>query len=893
MKRIFLSVICFMLVATLYADVVTPEQAKQIASQFLMANSANSPARRGMEPTTLSTDIVFNAVNSAGQPYLYSVTTAGQNGYVLVSGDDRFAPILGFSDSHNFNEQQMPENMRSWLQGYVDQMRYLDSIGYQPSLSAPRGSVSVMASVSPLVQTQWDQDAPYNNLCPVDRGYHSVTGCVATAMAQLINYHIQTHNAPTAIAAEIEGYTTYSYGLSVATVPAGTLLPDKTLLLNTYNNSATDEQNTAVAQLMLYCGASVQMNYSRGSSSASSSGVPDALINNFGFDSTTRLVKRDDNTYAEWLNLVYHELEMGRPVYMSAASSGGGHAFIVDGYYGDELFHVNWGWSGYGDDYFALSVMNPDDNGQIGASASNDGYTLRAEAVIGAQIGSGESYEKPICMTAENYSVNGQSVVYSTYNMTGETHSFYYGAGFIDENGVITPINTYGPYTYQYGYGRYNLTAYISTDITLANTTKKIVPISKEENSDTWYVSPNPDIYYFSAEYDANGVPQLTVHPITNLSGTISVPTSKFVNEEQVVELSLTNNADEFYGPLYLFASTSNSMGSYKMVIGVTSLVNSTNRFSFPWTPTATGTYNLWITTDQQGANVISSNSVTITEDISLAGKSLAIMSCFLDNQDNSSYQISANGTRSIDVYGNLLSGSVGVQNLTASTISGLNLSVYFERYNETTGQYEADNYPWYYSGISINSGYGRYLYFDRTLTPGNKYRICLVNLTFTNGYTTNTEYLDTRYVVNLRNLVDYNITYNLNGGTVETANPATYNFASESILLNNPTRPGYIFAGWTGTDISDSSMSVIIYKGSKGDRTYTALWTRDPNNPDILGDVNEDGVVNVMDATVLIGAYLNNSTNQLPASVADVNHDGVINVMDATEIINIFLNNR
>ena len=118
-----------------WAQPVSTEQAKQIASQFLLASGvASGGQRRAAAQNALSAAVVFNATDSAGQPYLYAVS-APQNGFVLVSGDERFADVLGYSTTGSFDEQSMPDNMRAFLQGYIDEMRYLDSIGYQPSAS--------------------------------------------------------------------------------------------------------------------------------------------------------------------------------------------------------------------------------------------------------------------------------------------------------------------------------------------------------------------------------------------------------------------------------------------------------------------------------------------------------------------------------------------------------------------------------------------------------------------------------------------------------------------------------------------------------------------------------------------------------------------------------------
>lgn len=731
--------------AALRAEAVSPEQAKQVASRFMKKHSVQrqAPQRGEME-----TAVVFDATDRSGNPYLYAVNLPQESGYVLVSGDDRFAEVLGYGDAHAFDEQNMPENMRAWLRGYIQEISYLGSMGYQPSVQrAP----AVKASISPLITTEWNQKAPYNDLCPYDtyNSANSVTGCVATALAQLINYHMQHYNAPTAIVAKIDGYTTTRHGLNVPAVSAGTALPDKSLLLNTYGQEATDAQKEAVAKLMLYCGASVHMDYTAAVSSASSVAVSPALINHFGFDNTARIVSRANYRYANWVDMIYKELAASRPVFYSGSSSGGGHAFIVDGYDGNGLFHINWGWGGYCDDYFALSVLNPNDNGQIGASSSSDGYTINQDAVIGIQINSGQSLQPEIYLTTTIKSVDNtnHTVSFSAFNMTGETHSFDCNIlGFVEENGTITPIGSYQTYNNIPYCSGYNFTCAVPVNTDYANKTKKVVPISREAGSGTWYAGAATDIQYVSAAYDANGVPTLTIHPIYELQvNSISVPTGKYLNEEQTVKVSVTNNAEEYYGVLYLFASQNATKGTPEAQIGITALEGSTQDVNFGWTPTATGEYNLWVAMDSEGNNVLASSKVTIKEDASLQGKTLIIASLSLDKLDKNSFQVDDNtGIRTTDVYSDYLSGTVTVKNNTSSSISQ-QVKVLVEPYNEQTGQYENDDYTWYFSftlpaGKTINLGIDR-----GPFAKGKTYRVALVR------NTQPVEYLDNRYVVRLR----------------------------------------------------------------------------------------------------------------------------------------------
>ena len=159
MRRNLLLSVCFLMASVLFAGPVTKQQAQEMAAQFLAGKSIT---HRASSASQMHVKVVMNAVDEAGQPYLYAVQPDNQRGFVIVSGDDRFRDVLGYSESGTFDNANMPDNMRAWLQGYVDEMKHLKAIGYQPSASAAHRTSGVKKAISPLIQTHWDQDDPYN-----------------------------------------------------------------------------------------------------------------------------------------------------------------------------------------------------------------------------------------------------------------------------------------------------------------------------------------------------------------------------------------------------------------------------------------------------------------------------------------------------------------------------------------------------------------------------------------------------------------------------------------------------------------------------------------------------------------------------------------------------------
>ena len=763
MRRNLLLSVCFLMASVLFAGPVTKQQAQEMAAQFL-AGKSNS--HRAASATQMHVKVVMNAVDEAGHPYLYAVQPDNQRGFVIVSGDDRFRDVLGYSESGTFDNANMPDNMRAWLQGYVEEMKHLKAIGYQPSASAAHRTSGVKKAISPLIQTHWDQDDPYNQKCPDFFEYgKSVTGCVATAMAQVIYYSsMKAGKRPNKTHADIDAYdcsTTWG-GLGkvhVDAVPAETAL-DWDNMLEDYTGDPTEVQETAVATLMQICGAAVHMDYANsasGGSSASTSLVPSALVTYFGYDGTVRKMSRDAYTLATWTEIIYDELAAERPVLYDGQSSGGGHAFVVDGYDGDELFHVNWGWGGSQDNYFALSVMNPGDKSGIGAGTSNDGYSYSQGAVIGIQIGSGETVEPtPVTIGIQNFTISGSSVLLSAFNWTGSPQTFDVGIGSIDAEGNISLIKVLrSNWALNENAGLSNMQCAFEKDGIKANQVLKVVPISKLSSEDKWATNMNYDKYYIEVAYDAEGNPTLTSYPLDPVLSvtSFSFTGSKYKDEEQPVVVTLGNTGGEFYGVLYLFASTDSNKGTYVNKGGVTVLKDKTASLTFDWTPATSGPYNVWVATDQAGSNVVGHTTVSIGINAHAPAGPFIISALSVTDADETSWTTDGDGNILVDVYSKTIVVAPTIKNISSTNSGNLNVDFYLQKWNGSSWD---DLSSVHANGLSIQAGktapfnafgYGIYDY--------GKYRIVLK----VNG----NEY-DTRYTLNLT--MGYNTT-DANGNLV------------------------------------------------------------------------------------------------------------------------------
>ena len=367
-KKLLLTSILLLVVGVLCAKPVDSSVARLIAENVLH------------RPVTDATPADFS------QCYLF-VGTDGV-GFAIVSADDCVRPVLAYSpDGRFFPEDSsfntLPQHISHWLAAYQTNIAALIEAGamaspkvqgeWQRFLSGKYHRVRDNA-VAPLLTTQWNQGYPYNLQCPYsisDQAY-SVTGCVATATAQVMKYW----NHPTVG----RGSHSYSSDYGILSANFDTTYYDWAHMTDSPGWTSTDQERNAVAQLMYHVGVAVEMRYSPQSSGAfvASGGDPgmpsaeNALKNYFRYNQALFSAAKVDYTDAEWDCLLTAELDASRPMVISGHDNSGGHAFVLDGYDTLGFFHVNWGWGGYCDGYYTLDSLNPDGSG-IGGNATN-GY---------------------------------------------------------------------------------------------------------------------------------------------------------------------------------------------------------------------------------------------------------------------------------------------------------------------------------------------------------------------------------------------------------------------------------------------------------------------------------------------------------------------------------------
>ena len=400
----------------------------------------------------------------SGEVPAYYVFPNGEGkGFTVVSGDDRLPEVVGYSDKGTYDEKNLPSNYVGFMKAYEEMVGQLDNGDSRASASiaeakALRSSGYQQPTIAPLLgNIQWNQMTPYNNMCPKYNGTNrSVTGCVATAMAQVMMYY----QYPKTLQANIPAYVSRTKNLSIPQINQGETY-DWANMLPQYASyeplNYTDAQATAVAKLMYHCGVACEMDYGP---SSGANVTPAILSTYFGYDSDLMQdLNRDVFTLAEWSQIMDKELSARRPILYSGRSSDGGHEFVCDGTDGNGLYHINWGWGGYQDGYFDVTILNPDKGG-AGSGSAPDGYNQYCSMIVGIAPDNGKVDEPlvdvaPVVMLGSGRSSLGftkstRSKVTETFrvttnnllsNQSAKDFTGYFAYGIQQADGIYKPLS--------------------------------------------------------------------------------------------------------------------------------------------------------------------------------------------------------------------------------------------------------------------------------------------------------------------------------------------------------------------------------------------------------------------------------------------------------------------
>ena len=350
-------------VVNINASNITASAARNVANNYFKQAVVNTSLRG-----VASSDLILvhseasKAVAGANDYYVFNIKGGG---FILIAGEDRATQVLGYSENGRFDINNLPTPLKDLLSGYQLEIEFLQTYTGNDLIPAPVPSINAGTTVEPLIKTTWGQEDPYDWQCPVYQGEYCVVGCVATAMAQVMNYWQFPEGS-----SSLARFHSSGYGY-VDALPATTF--DYNLMLDSYchwdwdqnkliQDTYTDAQAQEVAKLGRYCGQAVQMSYSPEGSGAYTDDQWTAM-KNFGFRSSAQHLQKggwySSYSTAQWEAKIKAELDAGRPILYSASDpSAGGHAFICDGYNADGKFHFNFGWYGTCDGWYVSTALN-------------------------------------------------------------------------------------------------------------------------------------------------------------------------------------------------------------------------------------------------------------------------------------------------------------------------------------------------------------------------------------------------------------------------------------------------------------------------------------------------------------------------------------------------------
>ena len=430
MKRLQLLLLALLPLCAM-ADDISTQQAEQIALSFDHSRRAAARTADGSEVSSAVRLVESRTQNGAP---LYHLFNRKGGGFVLVAGSDAVRSVLAYSDTDTISAMaDLPPAMQEMIEAYgtyVQESRHRAGDNFGDDLPEPT------TAVSPLIKTTWNQTPPFNSMCPIYNSSRCITGCVATAMAQIMKYH--------SYPATGTGSHSYQWNNQTLSTDLSAHTYKWNKMLTSYSSASyTNENVQSVAQLMFDCGVVCEANYGANLTYAS---IYRQFVDYFGYDSGSAWMYKNQTSNAQWERIINDELLAARPVYYCAQDKNySGHLFIVDGCDNNNYFHINWGWGGNQDGYFTLTL--PDKRGD---------YWDRPSCIIGLKPGTETSepdftvalpynLESPIIAMTGHTSYGlfrGNFTNHSTQDLkvergtrftsvtTGET--YYYGDGYVE-----------------------------------------------------------------------------------------------------------------------------------------------------------------------------------------------------------------------------------------------------------------------------------------------------------------------------------------------------------------------------------------------------------------------------------------------------------------------------
>lgn len=622
MKKNFLLLLSLMLLLSVSA-IAGPrsyQQAKAIAQRQAAMLGIEMDAEVAASAKAAPRMSVSSAVSPSATCY-YVFANGEDKGFTIVSGDDRMPEVVGYSAQGTYDPDHLPANYVGFMKAYQETVEALLKGDAQVSgglaeVRQWRAERAGTAAVAPLLDgIKWDQREPYNNMCPLYKGTNrSVTGCVATAMAQVMMYY----QYPKELKTTIKAYNTQTYGIQIPEISSGATYDWDNMLPDYSKSDYSSAQADAVAKLMYHCGAAVKMDYGP---SSRANVTPAILATYFDYDADLMQdLTRTVFTLQQWMTLIDNELKAKRPILYSGQASDEGHEFVCDGSDGKGLYHINWGWGGYQDGYFDLTILQPTKGG-AGSGSAVDGYNRNCSMIIGIAPDNGK-VDEPLASYPQIMSINQNAQCGITWTKTTRanvsdnflaeattcfanqsTSDFigYFAYGIKKGNGSIVPVSNYSrqwnmPKVLPDGrtYGTYDQNPTLTISYPFPQGINVIYPIYSSDTKN-WHVCSFYNNQPFIINVDATKLTPVT----TPLAATVTAEDGLYTGMTNPLTVTFTNSMDmEFNGLVNIYTNTKDntkpSSPDFDLYITIPARGSVTRQIELP--ETSSSQQYLWIT---------------------------------------------------------------------------------------------------------------------------------------------------------------------------------------------------------------------------------------------------------------------------------------------------------
>ena len=850
MKKLLLLVTVALMAMSTFAAPVDQARAMRMAKSYLTnelyAGQIMAPA--ALNPVLLKMEVGDNKLN---QPvyYIYNTSTT----FLVIAGDDRAENILMVGDEA-LDPQRIPDGMQYLLDCYKEQISYLQE---HPDLQVKRASDNPRlrdVTYGPLLKSRWDQMSPYWKQCVFTysgTSYQCLTGCPATSASQIMYYwkYPESVGAMASYNERLElSQNQIIYSYSYPSLPATTFDWDN--MKDRYNNY-TSAQADAVATLMRYVGQAEKMMYGTVDAGGSgilttSYGIYVTMFKNWGYKTSVRAVSKGSYTENNWANLIIGEMSAKRPVlYMGVDYQEGGHAFNVDGYRdSDSKFHVNFGWSGSGDSWYAMNAF------------TTDGCTFNQNqrAIVGIESPNGLVPDPVLTITPSSLNF--------TDCHTGETYTktLTISAADLRSDVTFTSNNeafTVSPSTLTAAQAQAGATVTVTYSPTTAGTHTGAITVSTIGLEDKT----------ISVSGSATTVPKIIVNPTTlNLSTTVGVPVTQ----------TFTVTGTNLTGSVYLSCSGAGFTIDKTMI--TKSVATQGTTVTVTYNPTATGSHTGTVTlTSGVAQTVVQLNGTAVGGPTIIANPDLLIFDT----------TVGTPVTQTFTVTGTNLSGSVYL----ACSGEGFTID------KSTITKTQATN------GATVTVTYSPTAYGNHlgtvTLTSSGAQAVTvdldgMADIVVYNPVMlpANQEYIGQTYfradwtdATLGANVLSYTLDVQTKTRATETGN-ATYRRVTgitDKFFTVNDLTAGATFL---------YKVKAIYVDGTESDWSNVEEVTLlSPEHGFVPGDVNHDGSLSIADVTMLITYVLSNGSGASCPVCADVNGDYSTTIADVTILIGMVLN--